>query len=263
MRYFLVKWGGVGVAVFFFFSGYGLLHNYIEKGRSYLSDFPSKRIIKVIFPFIGAIIIFQIFRMLFVDNSYPGRITDGEVNSILPFSWYVFVVLVLYVFFYLSFIIRTPLVIGESICCLLTLAFFLFLRYVLCWDEYWYKSLVGFIIGLILKHNENRIKRTKPAVIILLPFLIFVLSYLIHNYILSIVMYTLIVVLPLYIARINSSILLFLGGISYEIYLMQGVPISFLKSQYCFVENDILYIIGVLAFTIILAGFLKLTLKRI
>ena len=100
-----LDFGAIAVGCFFFISGYGLYTSYEKKGKAYLMDFPQKRFKKLIIPFILVICLYQLW--LFVLNVSKGISFDdlsvGHVNAILPYSWYIFVIIIFYFTFYFAF----------------------------------------------------------------------------------------------------------------------------------------------------------------
>lgn len=97
--------GSESVSLFLFFSAYGLIHSYRQKGKAYLDGFIRKRVVKVILPLITAY-------MIALPTYYfcVGEFSISEVIStlywggpFLKFSWYVTEIAVLYLLFYLVF----------------------------------------------------------------------------------------------------------------------------------------------------------------
>ena len=93
--------GAIAVSAFFFYSGYGLMTSYLKK-ENYLKDFWNKRIMKIVIPYIIAII-FTILAYLLTRQLSLRKIFNSLVEGepVVRFSWYVLAIIILYVVFYL------------------------------------------------------------------------------------------------------------------------------------------------------------------
>ena len=92
--------GVIAVSAFFFYSGYGLMTSYLKK-ENYLKDFLNKRIMKIVIPYIIAII-FTILVYLLTGQLTPRKIFNSLVEGepVVRFSWYMLAIISLYVVFY-------------------------------------------------------------------------------------------------------------------------------------------------------------------
>lgn len=101
------SWLNVGwlcVAIFFFWSGYGVMYSYVVK-KEYLHYFWRDRVIKLFVPFLGIHIVYIVFKCLmgerytFIDIilSVLGQCT------IVDNAWYPVAVLIFYILFYYIF----------------------------------------------------------------------------------------------------------------------------------------------------------------
>ncbi|MFS2389084.1 acyltransferase family protein [Bacteroides fragilis] len=97
------QFGSLSVSIFFFLSGYGLMCSYSLKGKKYLEGFCIHRISKIIIPLLTAYIIYiPILRLI----NHTGGIIEAiqrlfSSNPLLPYSWYVTEITLLYLLFYL------------------------------------------------------------------------------------------------------------------------------------------------------------------
>ena len=95
--------GIVCVAIFFFYSGYGLMLNYSEHDN-YLKSFFSKRLLKIIFPYLTSMFLTWIGYVLtkykFTLREMLNSLFDG--NPFVRYSWYVLAIIILYIVFFLS-----------------------------------------------------------------------------------------------------------------------------------------------------------------
>lgn len=98
------RFGSLSVSIFFFLSGYGLICNYNLKGEKYLKGFLIHRIGKVIIPLLTA---YAIYIPLLKIISNRGGVTEAiqslfSTNPLLPYSWYVTEIVLLYLLFYIT-----------------------------------------------------------------------------------------------------------------------------------------------------------------
>lgn len=141
--------GACSVSVFFFFSGYGLMTSYAQKGESYLQGFFRRRIFKVLIPFMTAYAVtLPVYALLkgSIDWLMVLETLDWG-GPYLKFSWYVTEIVALYCLFY--FIMKLKVTMNAKLW-LLTIAVVLSMGVMVALHQSsWYViSLPGFIIGI-------------------------------------------------------------------------------------------------------------------
>lgn len=267
------SWGRYIVAVFFFITGYGLTYAYEKKGNGYLDGFLSRRVRKIMFPYLLCILAYQVYQLLhFRKFDYIFQINElgGDFHDILlPTSWFVVAILAFYVSFY--FVLKIVQSIRIGILCLLIWSFsYYYILRDFNWGYYWTESIFAINLGMIFSCYEGTIKNEyikQSHFFNIIGLLFFLLMYIIiptisdssgyslpHWYSLfSVTTFPLFFVLIIYNQRLsNSSILNFLGTISYEIYLVQG---AFCKMVT--IDNPFLYVLFVYSLSLFLAWILK------
>ena len=140
--------GVIAVSAFFFYSGYGLMISYLKK-ENYLKDFLNKRIMKIVIPYIIAII-FTILTYLLTGQLTPRKVFNSLVEGepVVRFSWYVLAIIILYVVFYLSakFLKRKKMiniaVFGG------TILYCIVVNNILGFNNWWVNSCFAFFIGI-------------------------------------------------------------------------------------------------------------------
>lgn len=93
------------VTMFLFYSGFGMMESIKKKGENYINAIPCKRFLNVLFQFDAAVICFWIYRVLIQGNHYSVKhmlLTFIAWNGIGNSNWYIFCVLWLYIFLYIS-----------------------------------------------------------------------------------------------------------------------------------------------------------------
>ncbi len=242
--YFLGLFTHIGyllVAAFFFLSGYGLAFGF-NKSSDYirLKTFVPKRFFKTIMPYWLCILFSAVIIALFLPplSLKSFLLSFISEKSIVNYSWYVFVILILYAAFMIIFRIgnkKHAMAVMFVFIAILTAAF------LLKGYSIHARSLLSFYFGLFYCFKERSIDEYVKkhfwikAVIVLL---IFALLCALRFYFYSKSSFRLVDVFALMSSsvfavlvfvfftkkvRLGNAVLDFLGKISYEIYLMHGL----------------------------------------
>lgn len=268
-RYF-TEVGYLAVAVFFFFSGYGLQKSYITKGINYRKGFLFRRLPSVLAPYIIATALywFQNFRRG-VSYSTKDIITMAVTDHpIVSFSWFIINILAFYVAFWLlMFICRKHYL----------LMIFGAVLFNVCWVAYcikmnlgiwWYRSSHLLVIGMFWAiYEEDILDEIKASYRVIVPITwsAFAVLFFFQEQILSLfpilnLQYSLITAVVFVMSvllfsmkiQIGNKVLAFLCNISLEIYLLHGLFISGLTDK----TSELLWCVSILAGTIISAYIL-------
>lgn len=290
--------GIVAVAAFFFYSGYGLMVNYLKK-KNYLDNFFNKRIMKIVIPYIISIIL-TFFSYLLTEY----KLTFGEIfnslfngDPVVRFSWYVLTIIILYIIFYISakFLkdkkrINISIFLGTILYCIVA-------TMLLSLNNWWINSCFAFFIGVYwasyrdkyIKILENKNKIIKYAIIIsLISLIMIVIQFLTsgysivdiiaHNEIadyimkkpISVISMNIICVSLLFIllnilkkVKLNNKVFSFLGNISFEIYLYHGLVMYLLRNTYGYCRIDYVYAVLVIILSILLAKIMNIVNNNI
>ena len=231
------------VAMFLFYSGYGIMESIKKKGTSYVDSIPRKRILTTLVNFDIAVALFAVLALFFHKIyslkvyllSFVGWEDVGNSN------WYIFVIMLCYMIVYLCF----GMFIGKqnsysmrAIAC-----FFLLGISVLALScvkpSWWYDTMLCFGVGILYSVWRERVENVLqryywfivPILFILLicigkiPFSVKGLVY--NTY--CIVFCLLIVILTMKI-KINNPILIWAGKNLFPLYIYQRVPMIVLSS---------------------------------
>ena len=289
--------GIIAVSAFFFYSGYGLMTSYLKK-ESYLKDFLNKRIMKIVIPYIIAII-FTGLAYLLTRQLTPRKIFNSLVEGepIVRFSWYVLAIIILYIVFYLSakFLKKKKMiniaVFGG------TILYCIVVNNVLGFNNWWVNSCFAFFIGIfwasykeryaITLKDKNKIIRYAIILLIILfviiGFQFFTSEYaamdIINNTNLAddimkqpipVINMNIICIILLFMlfnilekVRLNDKVFTFLGNISFEIYLYHGLIMYLLRNPCYYCRIDYIYAILVIGLSIILAKFMNVANNKI
>lgn len=260
------QFGSLSVSIFFFLSGYGLMCSYSLKGKKYLEGFCIHRISKIIIPLLTAYIIYiPILRLI----NHTGGIIEAiqrlfSSNPLLPYSWYVTEITLLYLLFYIvmRFVPRYKLP-ALSLAIVFMLAGMLLAGL----PHWWINASPCFIIGLWyykyehpIMNQMNKVKKWHFITLILLFLCTYRLDIVQDNIqILSRWRYTyasfylvniLFILLVLYILQGMNQFINFRikRNSYYEIYLLQGIIFLLLGTV---VENRLIFFIVAVATMII------------
>ena len=259
------------VSIFFFISGFGLQSSYRQKGEAYLKGFFSRRIWKVLLPWLLATLLYGLLLRLSPQQWIAGAqqtITQG--HPILPFSWYVLEILFFYLAFYCAY--RFFPGIWKGIVLLVLVLLFMLLTLRLHYGQGWWVSSLAFPAGIAFACFEKKLialfERKPIAYWLTLAGLagLFCLSFLIGKRI-SALAFTVshvcigltaaLVTERLPLEKLNLKIVSLISLVSYEIYLCQGIAMALLRGRW-HVESDILFVTLVYLLTIALAWAIHL-----
>ncbi|MCA5991787.1 acyltransferase family protein, partial [Bacteroides thetaiotaomicron] len=243
------SWGAPIVSMFYFISGYGLALNYRAKGNEYLSHFFKHRIWEsLILPFLLVWVVNRIISgnisMSLLDELIK-LLMYGETT--LPYSWYVFSILLFYILFYMI-ASKKNVVIISFLCVFLYIALTVSLSYERCW----YISALAFPLGIFYCKYEERICAlwnvpVKYYVTVPLCLLLTAACVISKNefcYLFAYIFIPIVIVCLCAKIQIYNRNIQWISNVSYEIYLCQGVSMILLRGNYFFVKSDFLYIIA-------------------
>ena len=265
------------VALFFFLSGYGLFFQY-SNNATYMKNFLRKRLTRILIPFFVFIFIYVFYRATLgeVINMNFFLSFLKEHNNIIYNGWFINNIIVLYIIFYISFVKKDSKPAFFKVV-------FLTLVYIF-WEVYqshgdWeYVSTMSFLLGMFWMKKRGVIDRLieRNYFIYLVSFSILV--YIFQNYEVILkeidvsntyVYYGIagnlrtmvfVVYFLLLINRLNFSnkYMDFLGGISFEIYMIHGLVMHYFSKFFVSSElNDVIYTIVVLLVSIFSAYYIN------
>ena len=271
------------VSAFFFLSGYGL---YIQNERKegYLDNFLVKRLSRVIVP---VIIISSIY---LVYGSINGQVLSSSFfiglfkkgRTIIYNGWFVDVIILMYIFFYISFKIfsnRTVAILVNT----LLIGGYIILVIKLGYGFWWYNSSLPFVLGLLWAKNKKYIDEILNKYYFIILVCITGLLFISHQYSfvlkklhlidsysygfaanLDNIIFTLFSILIVRKIDFSNKYLLFLGRISFELYMIHGLVMSIIGKYFVTSRlNDVVFTILVLIVSISLAWLINLIIKKI
>lgn len=268
--------GYLAVAVFFFFSGYGLQKSHMAS-ENYQNKFLQKRLLKILLPYAFVTLLYWV---LFAVNGTVFSLKDVALSLVngdpIAFaSWYILSICYFYVVYWLFMLTCKRRFNLMVLCAALYFVVYAILCRVFGYDEWWYNASHLLVLGMLWATHEQRILHVIAKRYYLLAGCTLVgflasfgalyadlLTGLMWELVLSWISAALFVGMVLLVSmkiRIQNPILQFLGKISMEIYLIHGLFMRGLRSELLRVENDFLWACLIIVGSVLLGwGFNKL-----
>ena len=248
----------IGVTFFFIASAFGLKHN-IDNKKDYMQNFFSKRVLKIVIPMLFINICFIILNILiFKTHTFT-------INSFIN-AWVARLIFV-YIIFWLLYgkIFRNSTKKADLYTSIIIILYSLLgcipaLSGIFRWNV----EIVGVVLGILLYNNKNIVKTKAKYFLITLPLSIIIgLLYIklksipfFGNYLLRILLSIILNYLSLQIInkwRFKNKINMYLGKISYEIYLCHPAIILIMK-KLGIITNSGIFIAIVISLSILFAA---------
>lgn len=230
------KAGVLVVGLFLLFSGYGLTVSYLKKQKKYLGTW-KKRILTIFMP---AFITYGLYAIV---EFFLGYTFNPFIGFFIKTNWYIFEIIVLYALF---FILLRYFDINKCIrlITLFSLIFVICAHY-LGISNPWYGSTMCFPLGMYYAYHEkeiiNKINRSFMMTVILTLLLTVIAigiyfmlgnKYFISNVVarnFAAMTFSIFICILTTKVNIGNAITLFLGKISYEIYLTHLFILNILR----------------------------------
>lgn len=234
--------GTFAVAVFLFISGYGLMKQHITNDN-YANSFIYKRLLKILIPYLIVLFVYILFYLFsgydfdFLLNKASRIFETGD--SIVANSWYVFLIIGLYVIFDIVCKLFKKnykvLIFSVLIIVILYIALAITLKMCLCW----YVTVFSFVYGIVYSYYEKQIGRIIKnnfnmfliifTVLLIILFAINIKFFDMCNniffYILKYYVFVSLIIVLMFKIEFNNIMLDSIHKISYELYLVHGLSI--------------------------------------
>ncbi len=260
--------GQMIVAMFLFYSGFGMMKSMMKKRFAYVKTLPVKRFLIVVLNFDIAVLLFLImniclkihFDLKTILLSFTGWKGIGNSN------WYMFAIFGLYIIWFVSFYFlrwfdsELSLYIGMVIFTVLSVAF-VYWQMQMGQPAWFYNTIIVFALGgwfALLQEKIENIVMKNDYIYLVLAAVVAILCWIsytnkkgsLHEYSVWAVMFTVAVVMITMKLSIKSTALEWVGKRVFSIYILQRIPmIIFVKTGFA-MESP--YVFLVLAFFITL-----------
>ena len=236
--------GQMIVVPFLFFSGYGIMRQICQRGNEYINSIPKDRILKVWSRY--AVAVFLVVDICIGNYYNPLRVLGAFFawTDIGNSNWYIFAILMLYIFTYISFKI-----VNNKICSIVLLVCMCVIYIIgLLYSgngRHYYNTILTYPAGMVYALTRDSIEKNLQKSNLryflgnLLLDLFFCFLCLIrlgifnqgHWYyndyfwqLFSIVFILVIVFISMKVS-VNNRLLQFLGKYTFEIYILQRIPL--------------------------------------
>jgi membrane-bound acyltransferase YfiQ involved in biofilm formation len=248
------------VALFFFYSGYGLMYSKRNK-PDYMNNFLKQRFCSILIPYLIVVAIYSVVKYFYADISISYIFKSYfEGFPIANNSWFIVSILMLYFLFWLSFgVIKNWIPFAV----VFTILFFWAIV-----DNnfiYWSYPIVSFPLGMLWARYKKQIddfifkNYNKSLIVILLLTLIFffgeklvkIQAISIVLFVLSIIFFTVLCMLVLMKLTLKNVLLDFVSVYSFEMYMIHGLYIFLFRENAFFVNHSGIYMFAMLAMTVV------------
>lgn len=260
--------GFLSVALFFFMSGYGLTLT-VNKNPKSINHFLKHKIIPFYIIYILLIALYSCFNLYLRESttviSLIKSLTFG--GTIVLKGWYLQVQLLYYIFFYIVF--RYIKEKQQFLAMLILHILYVVICIAINMSSLFYERTFIFVFGILWYNHRDKIdsfiskKKYRRLIICIVSFLLFSLLYVLSYRIATVLLrgfsyFFLIplVFLPLKSIRIQNRATIFLGEISFETYVLQGLFLKLFHTENTHISNPYLYILAVTTATIAAACIL-------
>lgn len=249
------------VTTFLAFSGYGVMSQIIKhNGGEYLKSYPYKRLLKTFINFDIAVILYWIVSY-FLGIRYDFFVIIGSlfgITSVGNSNWYIFAILVLYIFSYISAVIFRDNYKKQVLTISLLTAVYIFFMWSLNFEMRFYSTVMCYPLGAFLAIYKKKIitkfLNTKIKSLFLLVIILIITYKLRFNPIvmnISSIFFVLLIVWFLCFFKVYSKIFYFLGKHAFSIFIMQRIPgmilyhmMEYTISKYLIIFVDLIITIG-------------------
>ncbi len=262
--------GQLMVAMFLFYSGYGVGCSVQKKGMKYVHGMPRRRILQVFLRFVPAVLLYALLDVV-CGIPFTGR---EFILSLIAWenlgnsNWYIFVILGLYLATWLACEICGRFV-KESrremasflVMCVLSACLFFFLHETK--ESWWYNIMTAYPFGYFVALTRKRWERildVRPVwagttlVSFVLVLLLRPVSWHASLYLLMTVLYCTCILCLTKKVPVHHPVLYWLGSHLFEIYILMRIPmILLLRVQVDWVQSPLVFTVFSLAATLLLA----------
>lgn len=265
--------GQLVVAMFLFYSGYGIMESIKKKKMDYINSIPRKRILKVLFDFDLAILMFILVKYLLGTVYQPRTILLSFIGwtSVGNSNWYIFVILVTYVITYLAFkIFKEDYTRAVVLVSILTGLYVFWVKDYK--PAYTYNTIFCYVTGmwfslyrtsfekLILDNNRNYM------ILLIILITTFSITYAFKNkfinYQIKSLLFVLLVVVISLKVSFDNFILSYLGKHIFSIYILQRIPMMILKEVDFIASRTYLYLVFSVGITLIMSYIFDILTDR-
>lgn len=276
----ITSFGYLAVAMFMFYTGYGLKYSVMSKGQDYIRLMPRKRIMPF---YVHCLIVVGVYvaynRFIFKEHVDASRILQSITlgDTVVEYGWYLHAILLIYVLFFLicRFVGKPK---SGMMVHLVLIALYVIICVLLNSNTIYYEFLLAFFLTTIWYDQKVKIDKycsERWLVCIGGTTLLFIVTLLMGNMMtswgavafgikmLSAMFFCAIVLMMLMKIKLPKNPLIWLGDRSLEIYVSQGIILKLFRSQHFYIQNPMLYTVICMGLTLLIAGLLHLIFRKL
>ena len=262
------------VATFLAFSGFGVMSQIKSEkngGGGYVLNFPRKRILKTLFNFDIAIIIYMILNLM-INNSYTPLEYVGSLiglTSIGNSNWYIFAILFMYMVSYIAARIFKDNYKRQAMAVILGMVIYIIIMEFTGMPSRFISTISCYPLGVCLSLYKNEVielfrKKKWISILVLLILLGATYKLRYNDYIMNFAscIFVITIVWVVTFFEIKSKILYFIGQHAFSIFILQRIPMLIFNNYGIFENTSYIFVIVSLFITIVLSvGFDKVINK--
>lgn len=233
--------GQLMVAMFLFYSGYGITESVKRKGKNYVRNMPVQRILKLLFDFDIAVLIYLIADIIIGKSLKTKTILLSFIawESLGNSCWYIFAILCLYIFSYVAFRVSGKnYKLAPLIVTVLTGVYCVLIKGVK--EDPWFNTVICYAFGmwfsLLREKVENVIQHSFWTWTLSLAVCAGVFAFAYFNRVGNLVMYEIsclafvmcVVILSMKVS-FNNFVLRKAGEMIFGVYILQRLPMMLLS----------------------------------
>ena len=254
--------GYIAVGGFLFISGYGLMYQYMRKGRNYVKSFLKRRLVSIILPaVVMAIAYFAIksYRYGYTLNTLIYDFKRGA--SVISNGWYINAIIYFYITFFISMVLAEIIKKPRFMIIFTFIATYLYI--ILCmkfkFDDHWFSAAFAFYFGVIWALFKSKIDLNLMKSIPIIIGCLFVLYYVLNVFTVfkygwmefKCLMYLAIIVILGMKIKLQSPFMEWVGDHSYEIYMVHGIFFEVLRNNHINLIDGFAFMVTLLILTFI------------
>lgn len=264
--------GQLIVAIFFFYSGFGIWESFKRK-PDYVNSFFKKRFLKTLLHFDIAVAFFILVQLI-VPITYTTKqyfLCWIGWESVGNSNWFIFVILALYIIALISMRLQKSIGRGAILSIgLLTAVLWIWLRILMNQPSWWVDTMAAFPLGVVVSNYKNSImrllgKRRAPYIVLGAAIVLFSAAYMrfgIDIYGGVTCLFCCVVVLFSSVVTIGNPALIWLGKNAFTVYIIQRLPMI-LFSAVGLNTKTWLFVLLVIPTTVTLAEVLSRINKKV
>lgn len=237
IRYF----AAFSVSIFLILSGYGLAKSYTA---NMLNGFFRKRLKSVVWPYFLATMMISVWFGVLINDpikAIRSATLTGPNNPVDGTMWFIYFICIWYLLFYITYATITR----PSVRLLILLIFAvcinqLNLPYFESGLQFQFKlHSYSFVVGVLIANISNYLNYTVRCIVSLISLIAFSVSlyftltdFTIFNYTFSALFFGVSLIFTFSVLKLRIPPLIFIGGISYEMYLFEGVLMNLNYSDF-------------------------------